>query len=138
MTSTYDVLLERLQAAFDRVAPGADPVLRQSERGDYQANGEMSLAKQVGRPPRDVAEEIVGLVNLDEVATVEIAGPGFLNLTISPPFLNTQLRTMLGDARLGVAVASPAKKSAASWLGLVPRSPISSPRRSGSSSTVSR
>jgi arginyl-tRNA synthetase len=109
MTSTYDVLLRRLQAAFDLVAPGADPVLRQSDRGDYQANGVMSLAKQTGRPPRDVAEQIVGLVDLVGVATADIAGPGFLNLTLSPSFMNTQLGVLLGDARMGVASASRAK-----------------------------
>jgi len=50
MTSTYDLLNARLQTAFDSVAPGADPVLRTSERSDYQANGVMALAKRVSRP----------------------------------------------------------------------------------------
>jgi arginyl-tRNA synthetase len=108
MTSTYDVLLERLQAAFDALAPGSDSVLRQSERGDYQANGVMSLAKQVGRPPRDVAADIVAALDVAGVASVEIAGPGFLNLTLEGSFLDSQLRTLLGDARMGVAVR-PAK-----------------------------
>ena len=60
MTSTYDLVNKRLQSAFDMVVAGADPVLRPSERCDYQANGVMALAKQVGRPPREVADEIVG------------------------------------------------------------------------------
>ena len=60
MTSTYDTLLARLQLAFDVLEPGADPVLRTSDRSDFQSNGVMSLAKRLGRPPRDVAEEIVG------------------------------------------------------------------------------
>ena len=59
MTSTYDVLLERLRHAFDVVAPGADPVLRPSDRGDYQANGVMALAKSKGISPRDMATEIL-------------------------------------------------------------------------------
>jgi hypothetical protein len=46
MASTYDVLLARLQAAFDTVQAGADPVLRTSDRGDYQSNGVMALAKR--------------------------------------------------------------------------------------------
>jgi len=105
MASTYDVLLTRLQGAFDHVAPGADPVLRTSDRVDYQANGVMALAKRVGRPPRDVADQIVNLLDLTGVATVELAGPGFLNLTLAPEFLDAQLRTLVGDERLGVAVA---------------------------------
>jgi arginyl-tRNA synthetase len=103
MTSTYDLLNARLQAAFDAVAPGADPVLRTSERSDYQANGVMALAKQVGRPPREVADEIVKLCDLSGVASVDVAGPGFLNLTLSPELLNDQLRALLDDPRMGRA-----------------------------------
>src|ERR1700685_2627902 len=101
MTSTYDLLNARLQAAFDSVAPGADPVLRTSERSDYQANGVMALATRVSRPPRDVANEVVAACDLAGVASVEVAGPGFLNITLSVEFLNNQLRALLGDARVG-------------------------------------
>jgi arginyl-tRNA synthetase len=95
-------LRERLQEAFDSVAPGADPALRTSDRSDYQANGVMALAKRLGRPPNEVAREIVAAGRLDGVARVEIAGPGFLNLTVIPEFVEDQLRAMSIDARLGV------------------------------------
>jgi len=109
MTSTYDTVLARLEIAFDALAPGADPVLRPSERGDYQANGVMALAKSLGRAPRDVADDVVSRVDLSGLAEVEVAGPGFLNLTLTRGFLDAQLRALLGDARLGVAsVADPA------------------------------
>ena len=72
MASTYDELRFRLRAAFDRVSEGADPVLRTSDRVDYQANGVMALAKLIGRAPREVAEEIVGYLDLAGVARVEI------------------------------------------------------------------
>ncbi|HEY5010802.1 MAG TPA: arginine--tRNA ligase, partial [Acidimicrobiales bacterium] len=101
MTSTYDTLQSRLQSAFDALEEGADPVLRTSDRSDYQANGVMALAKRLGRSPRDVAEEIVGHADLDGVATVEVAGPGFLNLTLTPEFLGHQLTQLRGDERLG-------------------------------------
>jgi len=101
MTSTYDTLQRRLQAAFDAVERGADPVLRTSDRSDYQANGVMALAKRAGRSPRDVAEEIVGHVDLAGIADIEIAGPGFLNLTLAPVFLQGQLSALLPDERLG-------------------------------------
>jgi arginyl-tRNA synthetase len=106
MTSTYDLLNARLQAAFDSVAPGANPVLRTSDRSDYQANGVMALAKRVSRPPRDVANEIVAACDLAGVASVEVAGLGFLNITLSVEFLNNQLRALLGDARVGRAPTS--------------------------------
>ena len=106
MNSTYDVLLARLQGAFDQIALASDPALRHSDRGDYQANGVMGLAKQLGRPPREVAEELVGRLEIADVASVAIAGPGFLNLTLSASFLESQLRALLGDPRLGVANAA--------------------------------
>jgi arginyl-tRNA synthetase len=105
MASTYDVLRARLQAAFDTVEAGADAVLRTSDRGDYQANGVMALAKRMGRSAREVADEIVGRADLEGVASVEVAGPGFLNLTLSAQLLNDQLAALLADPRLGIATA---------------------------------
>ncbi|MFZ1063525.1 MAG: arginine--tRNA ligase [Acidimicrobiales bacterium] len=109
MTSTYALLEERLRQGFARIEPGADPVLRQSEHGDYQANGVMALAKSVARPPREVAEEICGYLDLKGIASVSVAGPGFLNIALLPAFLDRQLRAVLADERLGVALAQPAK-----------------------------
>jgi arginyl-tRNA synthetase len=105
----YDILNERLTLGFARIESGADPVLRQSEHSDYQANGVMALAKSVNRPPREVAEEICGSLDLAGIATVAVAGPGFLNITLSPAFLDAQLRGLLADERLGVAMANPPK-----------------------------
>ena len=61
------LLTARLQAAFDTVEPGADPVLRPSDRADYQVNGTLPLAKRVGRNPRDVAADIVAVADLDGI-----------------------------------------------------------------------
>src|SRR3984885_1431404 len=103
MPDAYSVLLQRLHAAFDTVMPGADPVLRASERADFQANGALALSKQVGRAPRDVAEEVVAAAVLDDVcAAVEISGPGFINLTLADGFVSDQLAAMGADDRLGV------------------------------------
>jgi arginyl-tRNA synthetase len=109
MTLTYDLLNERLVAGFARVQPGADPVLRQSEHGDYQANGVMAVAKNLGRPPREVAEEICGALDFAGIASVVVSGPGFLNITMLPAFLDRQLRALLIDERLGVVPDSPQK-----------------------------
>ena len=67
MPDASSVLQQRLQLAFDTVVPGADPVLRVSDRADFQANGALGLAKEVGRPPRQVAEEIVAAASLDDI-----------------------------------------------------------------------
>ena len=106
MTSTYDVLLGRLTSAFDAISAGADPVLRTSDRSDYQANGVMALAKSRGENPRDTALAVLHHLDLVGIAEVQVAGPGFLNITLTTQFLDDQLRALLGDQRLGVAQRS--------------------------------
>ena len=103
MPNLADALLARLQPAFDAVEPGADPVVHASTRADYQANGVMGLAKRLGRPPREVADEVLAALDLGGLATVEVAGPGFLNLTLDEGFLARALEGLKGDDRLGVA-----------------------------------
>jgi arginyl-tRNA synthetase len=106
VTNLSSALRERLQPAFDAIVPGADPVVRQSDRGDYQANGVMAVAKQLGRPPRELAEQVAACADLAGVARVEVAGPGFLNLTLDDSFLAAQLSSVRGDDRLGITPAS--------------------------------
>ncbi len=97
------ILSERLQAAFDTLAPGADPVLRESDRADYQANGALALAKSLGRPPREVAGEVIAAASLDDLCeTVELSGPGFVNFTLRSDFVAEQVAALAGDHRLGV------------------------------------
>ena len=102
------LLAARLQPAFDAVAgaPGADPVVRPSDRADAQANGALPLAKVLGRTPRDIAEDVVGRADLDGVATVEIAGPGFLNLTLEASFIAALIAEVASDDALGIARAT--------------------------------
>ncbi len=72
--------------------------------GDYQANVALSLSKQVGLPPREVAAKVIehlAVADLCEPPTV--AGPGFINLRLTPAFLVKQLAQIYGDERLGIA-----------------------------------
>jgi arginyl-tRNA synthetase len=106
MPDAYRVVLERLRAAFDSVSPGADPVLRASDRADFQANGALALARQIGRPPREVAQEVVSAAGDlgDLCSSIEISGPGFINLTLSDAFISDQLAAIGADSRFGVPV----------------------------------
>ncbi len=102
MPDASRVLLQRLQAAFDTIVPGADPVLRPSDRADFQANGALALSKQIGRRPAEVAAEVVAAAQLDDLcATVEVSGPGFINLTLSNTFIADQVATLGLTDRLG-------------------------------------
>ena len=90
-------------------AADADPVLRRSDRPgvDYQANAAMALAKKAGRNPRELAEAIVGAAVLDDlVETVEVAGPGFINLTLRPDYLASEVEATAADDRLSVPTAA--------------------------------
>jgi arginyl-tRNA synthetase len=109
MASLAEQLLERLTPAFDAFELGADPVLRRSDHADFQVNGVMGLAKRLGRSPRELAQALVDTVDLGGlVERIEIAGPGFINLSISDDALVAQLQTMGDDETLGVSVvASP-------------------------------
>jgi arginyl-tRNA synthetase len=112
MSDLARTLRERLQPGFDALEPGADPVIRASDRADYQANGVMALAKRLGRPPREVAEAIAGAVDLAGVGTLEVAGPGFLNLTLDDGYIAASIEALGGDERLGVAVTGTAHRVA--------------------------
>ena len=88
-------------------ADQVDPVVRPSDRADAQANGALALGKRVGRNPRDIADAAVATGLLGAVCeTVEVAGPGFLNLTFKAGFLAAQLAEAAADDHLGVRLAA--------------------------------
>ena len=92
--------------ALGMIRPAGDPKF-----GDYQANCAMSLGKQLGKPPRDIAADLVANVSLESLCSnVEIAGPGFINLTLSDDWLNTNLTNALQDDRLGVPTTDAPRK----------------------------
>ena len=86
------ILNERFAAAIRAAFPDlrdADPQItgsRNPKFGDFQCNAAMALAKQLGRPPREVAQTILENVDLSGVAEPltpqSIAGPGFINVTL--------------------------------------------------------
>jgi arginyl-tRNA synthetase len=81
-----------------------DPLVRRSDRADFQANVAMSLGKLVKKPPREVAQGLVSALDVSDLCDkVEIAGPGFINLTLQNRYLDALLARTLTDPRLGVA-----------------------------------
>ncbi len=109
-------LEKRISAALHEVgAPVDSPALvgpaTRPEFGDYQANGVMAAAKKLKINPRELAAKVVAELDLAEMAeSVDIAGPGFINITLKGAWLSERLVRMLADPRLGVpAVAKPQK-----------------------------
>jgi arginyl-tRNA synthetase len=96
-----------LRAAFGEELAKTDPALRRSDRADFQADVAMALAKKVGKPPRDVAKAIMDHLDLAGICEkVEIAGPGFINLTLSTEWLARAVGLVARDPRAGVVHAS--------------------------------
>ncbi|MFH0264834.1 arginine--tRNA ligase [Vibrio rumoiensis] len=100
-----DKVSKALEAAG---APAGSPAaVRQSAKaqfGDYQANGVMGVAKKLGMNPREFAQKVIDVLDLDGIASkAEIAGPGFINIFLDPAFLAKQASAALADERLGIA-----------------------------------
>ena len=73
------------------------------EFGDYQANGVMAAAKSRKMNPRQLAEQVVAALDFKGIASkVEIAGPGFINITLAPEYLASLMTEALSDDHLGV------------------------------------
>ncbi|MEZ6048093.1 MAG: arginine--tRNA ligase [Planctomycetaceae bacterium] len=107
------VIRENLSPLFLKYVDDPTPFLemvrpaQDSRFGDFQANFAMSLAKQVGKNPRELAQEFVDQLQLDEICeSIEVAGPGFVNFKFKSEWLTDQLGSMLQDERLSIPVAS--------------------------------
>jgi arginyl-tRNA synthetase len=111
VTSLSDSVHQRLAAALSAALPqagSADPLLRRSDRADFQANGILALAKKEKANPRELATQVVSRVESGEVIKdVEVSGPGFLNITITDRAITETLAARYADdtGRLGVPQA---------------------------------
>ncbi|MBT2406787.1 MULTISPECIES: arginine--tRNA ligase [unclassified Streptomyces] len=90
-------------------AGAADPLLRRSDRADFQANGILALAKKAKANPRELATTVVEAIPAgdgdDLIKDIEVSGPGFLNITVSDRAIIETLAARAGDDRLGVPYA---------------------------------
>ena len=108
--ATLSTLLAPIFAEFNGGEP-ADPTVRPSDRADAQINGALPLAKRVGSNPRELAQQVVDSGVLADIASeLEVAGPGFINVTFADAFLEAQLAEVRTDDRLGVARAVDTKR----------------------------
>ena len=98
------------QAAGDESLPAMVAPASRPDFGDYQANGVMAAAKRLKTNPRQLAEKVVAAVDPGEmIEKLELAGPGFINVTLKNDWLGAALADRLTDERLGVDKAEPAQ-----------------------------
>ena len=97
-------LVDSVDDLLDLIRPAQDPRF-----GDYQANLAMPLGKRLQQPPREVAQQLVARLQLEDLCEPpEVAGPGFINLRLRNRWLAEQVQRAARDARLGIPrVASP-------------------------------
>jgi len=100
-------LTERFADAFEAVAgERVDPVVRRSQHADFQADGALPLARRLGRPPRDIAADVLAALKADDlIASTEVSGPGFINVQIADEALGRMPAATAADERLGVPFA---------------------------------
>ncbi|MEV6108458.1 arginine--tRNA ligase [Streptomyces sp. NPDC051940] len=103
---------QRLTAALSSALPearDADPLLRRSDRADFQANGMLALAKKLKGNPRELAAQVTeGVDKAGLIQDIEVSGPGFLNITLSDEAIIATLADRYADVRLGVPTAAAA------------------------------
>ena len=113
LMSPAEVLGIRFQDAIGRAFAESldeddviDPLIREAQNpkfGDYQSNVAMSLAKRLGKNPREIAQAIVESLEVDDICADKptIAGAGFINLTIKNEALASMLTT-IDNQSLGI------------------------------------
>jgi arginyl-tRNA synthetase len=110
----FSDMLARVRAVVAPLAPGADlsrvivEPPKDPTHGDMATNAAMVLAKDAGKKPRELADAIAAALSADDmVVKVDIAGPGFINLTLRPDVWGEELRSVIaadteyGRSRMG-------------------------------------
>lgn len=97
----------KLPRELGRVTPSR----QNPERFPFQCNGAMPAAKQAGRPPREIAQAVLDLMSGNAlIASAEIAGPGFINLSPAPAALNARAAEIAADERAGAQATDAPRK----------------------------
>jgi arginyl-tRNA synthetase len=113
--SLLSELSELVGRAFGDI--GLDPSLGQVQVSDrpelaqFQCNGALAGAKSARRPPRELAEDVAAKLRAESsmLEKVEVAGPGFINLSVTDATLAGFVNATADDPRLGVRRAEPAQ-----------------------------
>jgi arginyl-tRNA synthetase len=87
--------------------------------GDYQLNGVMPLAKQMKKPPRELAQPVADRLLADPaIASAEVAGPGFINIKLDPTWVAARVLEVAKDReREGVPLTDRPLRTAVDFSG---------------------
>ncbi len=120
-TRALAVVLAEVAGAPVELERPADP-----RHGDYATNVALRLAGERRQPPREVAEELCArIAALDGVGGVEVAGPGFLNITVDDAWLASGLEAVLAAGRaFGAGSADPPERIQVELVSANPTGPL--------------
>jgi arginyl-tRNA synthetase len=111
--------------------PAPGPIVierpRQEGHGDLTTNVALTMAKQAGMKPRDLAQRIADHLSVDPttVAKVEVAGPGFINVTFTETFFRRQLQELLTQGeRFGRSTMGAGKRVQVEFVSANPTGPL--------------
>lgn len=83
----------------------------QDKFGHYQCNTAMKLTKELGQNPRAIAEQLIASFKRDSVvSSLEVAGPGFINLSLDPDFISGCVTEIATDPHLGIEYPNPKER----------------------------
>ncbi len=100
-----EVLRRTIADVFGPEAGDVNPQVRRSDHADLQADVALGLARKLRKAPKSVAESIAAALPKDSVVgRAEVAGPGFLNITLSADWLTEAAAYAMNDPRCGVAL----------------------------------
>ncbi len=120
--------VSRLTRALSEAAGVPVEIERPSDpsHGDYATNVALRLARQLARPPREVAEELAGQVaEIAAVERTEVAGPGFLNIFMDDSWFVGVLRDALAaGAAFGAGSADPVERIQVEMVSANPTGPV--------------
>jgi arginyl-tRNA synthetase len=99
---------------------------RDATHGDMATNAAMVLAKEARAKPRDLADRIAEKLRADDlIASVDVAGPGFINLTLKPSVWVDELRTVLHESTsYGTSAIGKAEKVNVEYVSANPTGPM--------------
>lgn len=116
-------LISELQTKFQQAAEKAFPDLVEQgiaiptevtcstsdKFGHYQYNTAMKLTRWIKLPPRQIAEKILAALDQQDprISHLEIAGPGFINISLQPTFLSKEVDILLRDVHMGIELPHP-------------------------------
>ncbi|MBT8216171.1 MAG: arginine--tRNA ligase [Acidimicrobiia bacterium] len=111
LSSLTDRFADAYQASGLERALGAVTVSDRPDLAQFQNNGALAAARGAGRPPRDIAADVIAAAGDPEVfSDLSVAGPGFINISLTDSYLGRHVDRLAADSRFGAVAHDPDRR----------------------------